>query len=603
MQNYDWLLNTKSSKQWQSIGVRRRAGAALALFSVRSKESIGVGEFRDLRLLADWCESTGLSIIQLLPLNDVGFSFRPYDAESTFALEPMHLSLKRIEGADAKEFQEDFDRLETTFAQEPRVNYAVKPAKLDLLWKIFKVARPGQRLFEKYQRINAYWLRDYALYRVLKEIHQGRKWEEWPDEFRHRDPKSLSELAWNQAERIQFYEWLQWQADAQFRDAKKYAAKKNVFLMGDLPFLVSRDSADVWAHQEYFKLDLIAGAPPDAFFSSGQRWGMPPYDWGRISADGHRYLAEKLSVAGRFYDLFRIDHVVGTFRLWSIHASEPAEHAGLHGFFDPADENQWEEHGKRILSVMTGNSMLACAEDLGVVPACSNRTLAEFGIPGIEIQRWARDWGNSYEFQPPHGYRQNSIAMISTHDTTSLAGWWLYEAGTVDEGLFRRKCSERGVSYDAVSSSLFDFSKSFHGRLRWRPELGSVDGFLAKIGMVREHAGDFAEIFLSSFGEKERFMRFLGQDGPPPEEVTPVFIRAAVEKAQEAASIFSIQLLQDWLSLDPSFKLDPWEDRINFPGTMNDRNWTLTVPFLLEKIKKLKINSTIRDINLKTERA
>jgi 4-alpha-glucanotransferase len=210
--------------------------------------------------------------------------------------------------------------------------------------------------------------------------------------------------------------------------------------MGDLPFLVSRDSADVWSHQQYFKLELASGAPPDMLYAKGQRWGMPPYNWQAIEANKYDYLTEKLEFAENFYDLYRIDHVVGIFRVWTIPLSEPLEHSGISGSFDPAEEASWEDHGKKILSIMVKNAnMLACAEDLGVVPACSYKILSELGIPGIDIQRWMRDWDKTYDFKKPDLYRYNSLATIATHDMSSLCAWWDFEAGTIDEELFMRK--------------------------------------------------------------------------------------------------------------------------------------------------------------------
>jgi len=158
--------------------------------------------------------------------------------------------------------------------------------------------------------------------------------------------------------------------------------------MGDLPFLVSRDSADVWANKNYFKLHLTSGAPPDMYFAMGQKWGMPPYRWEEIEKDKYIYIKEKLKFAANFYNMFRIDHFVGLFRVWTIENNTPEEQASLIGNFDPKNKPLWKKSGEKIIDVMIQNpEMLPCAEDLGTVPDCSNKTLEEYGIPGMDVQR------------------------------------------------------------------------------------------------------------------------------------------------------------------------------------------------------------------------
>ena len=417
--NVDPFLNSSCRKQWQRLGVDRRAGVCVPLFSLYSEQSIGVGEIPDLKLLIEWCQKSGMSLIQLLPLNDVGFRFTPYDAESSFALDPLHLSLRELRGVPTADFKKELKVLATLFpvGQGP-VNYEVKKAKLELLLKLFQSwDGRDQKDFELFQQMQRFWLEDYSLFRILKEKNEQASWSDWPEEEKNRDEDFLATLREESVEAIEFQKWLQWQLYLQFQSVRQVAEEAQVFLMGDLPFLVSRDSADVWANQDYFKLDRLAGAPPDLYFSKGQRWGMPPYDWPAIERAGYDYLIQKLKYAENFYDLFRVDHAVGVFRVWTIAESEPEEHGGMRGHFDPEDESVWEEHGKKILQVMIENTrMLPCAEDLGVIPNCCPPTLEALAIPGMNIQRWTRDWGNTYDFLPPEAYRRNSVVVVSTND-------------------------------------------------------------------------------------------------------------------------------------------------------------------------------------------
>lgn len=608
--NYESLLNTRTGSKWKKIGVKKRAGVAVPLFSLYSRSSTGIGEIPDLRHVIDWCALTGMSIIQLLPLNDMGYDNAPYNAASTFALDPIYLSFSRLRYRGRNTFREDVKALKQKFpAGKGRVNYKIKEEKLKLLWKIYRGIDYSRSLkFRRFREKNTYWLRDYAVYKVIKESLDNRSWEEWKEDLRAAGEKVKENIAKKYKERVLFHYWLQWQLYEQFDAVKKYAALKKVFLLGDLPFLVSRDSADVWAKQQYFKLGLVAGAPPDMYFANGQRWGMPPYDWNSIAKDNFTYIRERLKYAESFYDMFRIDHFVGLFRVWTIPAEVSEERGGLTGSFDPPQEFLWEEHGRKILSVMSeSTSMLPCAEDLGTVPECSNRVLEEFGVPGIDVQRWVKNYFDGFEFVKPEKYRTNSIATVSTHDSSLLSGWWESEAGTIDEVFFERLCKNINVSgekYKTVKKILFNEEYSGFGRLYWRNEVNNVYILLDVLQAGYEQAREIVDMYLATFGEKRKFARYTGYTGPDIHKATPALIQKTLEKINSTSSIFSVQLLPEWLSLDSTAleNMDSRKSRINFPGTIGENNWTAVSPYPLEKLKRLSINDTIKNINAQYNR-
>lgn len=602
--NYESFKSTVTASHWQRVSTQRRAGVATPLFSLHSKQSIGIGELPDLKLLIDWCTKTSLSIVQLLPMNDVGFRFTPYDAQSSFALDPMYLSLSELVQVDRKRWKPEVEKLRTQFPCEGiHVNYEVKGAKLGLLWKIFQTRDKVSLRFEKFKSEHGDWLQDFVLFKVMKEIFEQAGWESWPEELKTRDPEALKTFQQNHAESLEFQRWLQWQLHEQFVRVKLYASEKNVLLMGDLPFLVAGDSADVWANQNYFKLNLSSGAPPDVYIAKGQRWGMPPYAWSEIAKDDYRYLLSKLAYVQKFYDLFRIDHVVGMFRLWTIDVAEPHENGGLNGVFDPEDEALWNEHGRRLLLKMIENtSMMACAEDLGVIPECCFQTLEEFGLVGMDVQRWSKDWDGDCGFRSPDTYRKNSIGVISTHDMSSLKGWWYFEAGTVDEALFQRRCEERGLDFGMLQNALFDLERSAHGRLRWRDEVSSLDLLLQHFGRPEEEVADFVADYKASYCEQKRFLDFIGLEDSGGDVSFTELTQKALVKIAESSSIFSIQLLQDLLCLEDTLNEDAWYYRINVPGTTGDSNWTLRISVPLEQLTQLSLNSTIKEIQKKAER-
>ena len=569
------------------------------LFSVYSQKSVGIGELRDLKLLIDWAKLSGNSIIQLLPLNELGPLFCPYDSISSFALEPAYLSLEDIPGAKKNFLKAKVNQLKKEFPTgKSRVDYRIKKAKLGLLWDIFlEEGQYTSKEFKKFVEYNGYWINDFALYKVIKEYHQGKPWYEWEDKYKNRNISQLEVFRKEHEKEIVFQIWVQWQLYKQFKEVKEYAKVKKILFKGDLPLLVSRDSADVWQHPEFFKLDFAAGAPVDMYCAKGQRWGMPTYNWDKVAVDGYRYLKGKLKYAQEFYDILRIDHVVGLFRIWSIPYNEPLENQGLHGSFDPQDENKWEEQGRSILSVMLNNTkMLLCAEDLGIIPKVCPKVLKEFGIPGNDVQRWKKDWKVRHDFLKPQDYRALSVAMLSTHDTTNWAAWWENEAGTVDEGLFRKKCAERGIDYAYVKEKLFDSGCSKYGRLRWLNSVASSDVLGAILGKRREEIADFIEMYENTYQEKERLWRHLKISGPMQESANRQAISAILKTTLESRAIFCIHLILDWLYLADIFKGEPYGYRINTPGTISENNWSLVIPISLDELLKHKITKEIKNM-------
>ena len=267
LENY--LSQSISQANWRSIGFNKRAGVLVPLFTTYSKNSFGIGDLGDLKLVIDWAKLIGNSIIQLLPMNEVGALFCPYDAISSFALEPSYICLKDFRQISKKKFT-------SKSFEHNYVDYAVKEEKLRLLWEVYLAEdlspatdgltaltiNPVQSRgidFESFQLDNFYWLEDFVLFKVLKKHHQDRAWYDWEDKFKNRLPKALQDFKQENIEEITFQMWLQWILFKQFRDVQNYAAKNNILIKGDLPVLVCADSADVWSHPGFFKLDSALG--------------------------------------------------------------------------------------------------------------------------------------------------------------------------------------------------------------------------------------------------------------------------------------------------------------------------------------------------------
>ncbi|MEW6515862.1 MAG: 4-alpha-glucanotransferase [candidate division FCPU426 bacterium] len=599
--DYQWLLTTPSAEHWRRIGIQRRAGLVLPLFSIRSRQSVGIGELTDLPLVVDWCLLSGISLLQLLPLNDVGFNFTPYDAQSSLALDPMYLGLTQLEEVPASRFAPQIEELRKRFpGRGPRVDYEIKKAKLELLRSIFQSQSwEASWAFDDFKRQCAGWLSDYGCFKLLKTRNHEQPWWDWPVEFRRKNTDAVRAFCCEQALELEFHAWLQWQLFEQFRKVKAYAQNHGIFVMGDIPFLVSRDSTDVWAHQDYFKQHLSAGAPPDMYHAEGQRWGMPPYDWEAIAASGYDYLIEKLQYAQNFYDLFRIDHFIGIFRIWTF----PADGNGQ-GAFDPSDQERWEAHGTALLRIMLAHTrMLPCAEDLGTVPDCSYRVLKQYGIVGMDIQRWERDWERTFEFKPAETYRIHSMAMIATHDMLDLRGWWEHEAGTIEAGVFKRKCRDRGLEVGPIMEKAFRSPKADSERLRWHRQLRTREDWLAILGRPEQEVKDLLDLYSGTVSEKELYWKYLGLPGEASEAFTPALAEAALLKINQTSSVFSLQLLTDWLSMTDFFKdCSSLDCRVNRPGTISADNWSLVMPFTLEELLENSVHRRIRRILEQTGR-
>jgi 4-alpha-glucanotransferase len=251
--------------------------------------------------------------------------------------------------------------------------------------------------------------------------------------------------------------------------------------------------------------------------------------------------------------------------------------------------------------MLDSSDIFFCAEDLGVIPKVCTDTLKELSIPGNDVQRWAKDWNERHNFLDKKEYRFLSVTMLSTHDTTNWAAWWEYEAGTVDEALFIRKCSDhRGIGFERVKDRLFNLNLSRHGRLRWREEINSVDKLLKELsyqGVIpKEHLFDFIDLWENTFGEKEKLWRLLGLQGEMREKCDSGIMKSVLDFNLQSNSLFCINNIFDLLYFGGILKGNPYAYRINTPGVVDKKNWSLLIPLSLEELLKQKFNKEIKDM-------
>lgn len=425
MSSIQELMHSPAARQWSIVGSGAHHGIAVPLFSLRSARSHGIGEFTDLIPLIDWCNSIGLNVIQLLPLNDTGRGISPYSAVSAFALHPLFLGLSSLPHVEEYSSLKEMLTTLPLFSSSQQVEYEeVYRSKEPFLRQYMQLVAPRLIESDAYQAFYTgalSWLKPYIAFKLLKKRYADASWETWPQEDRILAPTRLEELLVHEAEEAQWHALLQFLCDQQLRQAKAYAMQRGVYLMGDIPILIDRESADVWYHKDLFDLSHSAGAPPDMFNQEGQNWGFPLYRWDVLAAQHNQWWIERLQWATSYYHLYRLDHVVGFFRIWSI----PVGHPGKDGYFTPSDEAHWIEHGHRILMTLLQQcEMLPIGEDLGAVPPSIKAHLRTLGICGTCVMRWERRWEEDRGFIPPSDYPLESMTTVSTHDSETLHQWW-----------------------------------------------------------------------------------------------------------------------------------------------------------------------------------
>jgi len=409
----------------------RRAGLILPLFSCPSSTSWGIGELTDLAPVCEWLESCGLRAWQLLPINEMAPGQQsPYSAISAMAIDPIFISLPNIPdfaalGGDASLSADDRAALDAA-RRSPHVDHktvrrlkrtALRAAFTQFVNADWRRKTDRAAAMQTYLATQAWWIEDYALFRAIHEREGNQPWTKWPEPLQRREPAAIDAARRELAQEVLFYQYQQWIADGQWRDARRIA--HGVKLFGDLPFMVDGDSADVWSRQHQFRSDATIGAPPDAFSAEGQNWGTPVYRWDVIAREGFQWLRERARRCADLFDGFRVDHLVGFFRTYA----RPID--GSPAYFTPDNERDQRALGERVLAEFRGSGSDIIAEDLGTVPDFVRESLARLNVPGLKVFRWERYWHTDGQpFRRPVDYPAMSVAVSGTHDTEPMIAWW-----------------------------------------------------------------------------------------------------------------------------------------------------------------------------------
>jgi 4-alpha-glucanotransferase len=412
------LSSTPNFQNFKKIGIGHHHGFCLPLFSIRSKDSCGIGEFNDLKHLIDWCREINMDVIQLLPLNECHYNDpSPYNSLSSCALDFIYLSLNSLPYADSdKSLQKKIQSLKRLNRTKRVKHKKVRKKKFKFLKEYY------QKYFENFNRLDSYtffvkenlWLKPYSVFRHLKDHFHGKKWSCWPKTFQNPSTNFIDAYYNSHSVDTNLYIFLQYLSFSELIKVKEYATLNKVFVEGDLPLLINPDSVDVWYYRSFFDLKKVAGAPPDDFCPKGQKWRFPLIDWEKLKNQNYFWWKQKLSILNNFFHIYRIDHAVGLFRIWSMEVKENP----IYGQFIPADSSLWQKEGEEHLRMIINSSpLLPIAEDLGLIPTMVYDTLKKLGICGTKVIRWQTTI-------PLSDYEPLSLTTISTHDTENFGAWW-----------------------------------------------------------------------------------------------------------------------------------------------------------------------------------
>lgn len=546
-------------------------GILTPLSAIRGANDIGIGDTESLVELAAWAAKKGFRLIQILPVNETGADHSPYNILSSIAYEPSTLSVSPewLPDVTEKDFASVTQKHDVASLREGAVRYgAVKMLKRELFMRGHRKIRSGKanakrlREFESFLSAEADWLEPYAIFRALVAWNNGEVTSNWPEE--HRSPEAASEwlsaLDEKQAElfhdQVDFFSYVQWIANLQWRAVRAEFDKLGMALMGDIPVGVSLYSADVWAEPEIFDVQRSSGAPPEKVFKSdpftekwGQNWGFPLYNWQAMARDNFAWWRRRLEAARSVFHLLRVDHALGFFRIYSfpwrpqdnsrfldLTPEQAKEITGgaLPGFvpFDDSTPENREYNRKqgemlfRMILEETGEHRLI-AEDLGELSPYVRPTLQALDIPGFKIPQWERDASGA--MIPGADYERLSLATFATHDHPPVRQFWE----------------------------------------DWNDAAKDPD--------TRE----------KSIAEMRELLDFCGrEDIAVPCEYTPEIHEALIK------SLFACN---SWLAVHQITDIFGLRERFNVPGAVGDQNWTCRVPGRIQewdKVFKKEIQTT-----------
>lgn len=415
--------------QGKKVDNERSAGVLLHISSLASP--FGIGDIGPSSYqFADFLEKTYQKVWQILPINPTQASQgdSPYSALSSRAGNPLLISPEMLANdgyLTSKDLEENYlpDSSKVDF-EEARQKKGLLLERAFRKYKEHPAKSSGE--LEEFITNNADWLDDFALYTVLKMRFANEPWYTWPPEFRNREQAATDKLREDEREQIQHIHWQQYLFDKQWKSLRRYCNDREIRLLGDIPFYVSYDSADVWAHRELFCLDTdgqiagIAGVPPDAFSEDGQLWGMPVFNWNALQSQGYQWWIGRLLRNIELFDLVRLDHFRAFANYWQVPGGEESAVNGIW------KAGPGEDFFRKVEAAL--GRLPFIAEDLGEIGPEVYLLRDQFNLPGMKVLQFAFDENMPQSNHIPHHYKHNFIAYTGTHDNNTTRGWYREQA-------------------------------------------------------------------------------------------------------------------------------------------------------------------------------
>lgn len=453
---------------------RKLAGTQVPVFSLRTRKSAGIGDFGDLKTMIDFVASTGQKVLQLLPINDTTITHTwtdsyPYSCISVFAIHPQYADLHALPELKDAKARAEAEKTRAELNALDKIDYEkVNDFKINYLRQIFN--QEGEKMmktaeYKAFFQDTELWLVPYAQYSYLRDKNGTADFNQWPDHqvWDEAERKALSDPKTAAYKNVAFFYFVQFVLDRQMQEAHEHAKAKGVILKGDIPIGVNRNGCDVWTEPKYFNLNGQAGAPPDDFSANGQNWGFPTYNWFEMLKDGCQWWNRRFKNMARYFDAYRIDHVLGFFRIWEIPVHSVH---GLLGQFAPAlamSREEIESYG------------LHFQEDRFTRPFITDWVLDRvFHERAGEVKEKYLDRldDERYQMKPEVDTQRKVEALFA--DATDEKELWLRDGlyALISDVLFVRDHTNPGVFHPRISAqldfiyeSLYDNDKAAFNRL------------------------------------------------------------------------------------------------------------------------------------------
>ncbi len=636
-----------------------QSGVAVPLFSLNSKTSIGIGEYLDLIPFARWAELCDFNIIQLLPVNDTGAEPSPYSARSAFALNPVFINIQSVLGSS--EFEDDINKGKEEFDELGKIDYyRISTWKRAILRKIF------DNRYEQLQKDKTLsqwidknsWAKPYCVYCTLKAQNNEASWKDWKTN-QNPSEKDIDKLWTKFKKDCLFQAWMQLVAEMQFTAAVSEASKMGIHIKGDLPILINEDSADVWSNRRYFSLADRAGAPPDMFSYSGQNWGFPTYRWDNLEEDNFIWWKQRLAQASKFYHAYRIDHVLGFFRIWAIPEKETT---GIMGRFQPCiplTREQFIHQGfysetldylrkpnysidqlRPFFGDETENLVSVYFENL---PGTTDRFILK---PEFDSEKalLSQDEPQSVKDALLKVY-WNRVFIPSGDENTFYPFWYWYNQpvlSTLPENeqkklqeIIKQNENSQDALWEQNATKLLTVLSKETDMLVCAEDLGSVPNCVPTVlknlnilslrieRWARNWNAPYSPYYdmeeyprlsvcttschdtssLRGLWEEPDFDRNLYWShahftGAAPEKLTPSTVRTILTHVFSSNSMFCILPAQDYFALSATLSEVPAsEERVNVPGTVGGANWCYRLPCTVEQLlDNTSLSSEVRKL-------